>query len=320
MGATINPSANLGNFSGNFGGNYNSGGPLSFDPGAFSSGFANTPGQIIFMDPTTGAMMNEAAAMDAGFGMSDAGMMEGTSTSSSRPNIRPRINVSAPDAMQTSAVLQRLRQTAMERIAHIAEKPFTPMWYTARTNITPITTVQGTPWATSGWKEVQAWSGITVDPQRFDFRTDNRGLVFVYLNDTLQGRAVDERNPTTALAGSAPTAASEGPALSLGVFAAVPPSLRPATTLFQLALDKSGLLTGVSVDLTSGEATPLRGAIDPSTQRAAWQIGDDVIGAGLANLTEDVARALVFRADGWTQPWILMRIQQDQLTSSPAKK
>ena len=147
------------NFGGNFrGGNFNSGGPLSFDPGAFYSGFANTPGQVIFVDPTSGAMMSEGMAMEAGFGMQDAAMMEGsTCSSSTRRNIRPRINVSAPDAMQTSAVLQRLRQTSLERIAHITEKPFSPTWYTAKAHITPITTVQGNPWATSGWKEVQAW-------------------------------------------------------------------------------------------------------------------------------------------------------------------
>ena len=204
--------------------------------------------------------------------------------------------------MQTSAVLQRLRQTSLERIAHITEKPFSPTWYTAKAHITPVTTVQGNPWATSGWKEVQAWVSIAAEPQRYDFRTDDRGLVLVYLNDSLQGRAVDERAPMTALAESAPAASSDGPTLSLGVFAAVPPSLKPATTLFQLVLDKNGLLTGTSVDLTNGEATPLRGSIDPETQRAAWQIGDDVIAVGLANLTEDVARALAFRADGWTQP------------------
>lgn len=320
VGAMSNPAVNRGNYGGNFGGNFNSGGPLSFDPGAFYSGMASMPGQIIYVDPMSGAMMNDTMAMEGAFGMQDAGMMEGTTTSSARPNFRPRINVSAPDAMQTSAVLQRLRQTSLERIAQITEKPFTPTWYSTKTHITPVTTVQGNPWATSGWKEVQAWTSIAADPQRYDFRTDNRGLVLVYLNDALQGRAVDARVPMTGLADSAPTESSEGPTLSLGVFAAVPPSLKPATTLFQLVLDKNGLLTGASVDLTSGEATPLRGNIDLATQQAAWEIGDDVIGVGLANLTEDVARALAFRADGWTQPWILIRVQEDQLTSQPAKK
>ena len=205
VGAMSNPSVNRGNFGGDFGGNYNSGGPLSFDPGAFYSGFANTPGQVIYVDPTSGAMMSEAMAMEAGFGMQDAAMMEGTTTSGSRPNIRPRINVSTPDAMQTSAVLQRLRQTSLERIALITEKPFSPTWYAAKAHITPVTTVQGNPWATSGWKEVQAWVSIAAEPQRYDFRADDRGLVLVYLNDALQGRAVDERAPMTALAESAPT-------------------------------------------------------------------------------------------------------------------
>jgi hypothetical protein len=30
------------------------------------------------------------------------------------------------------------------------------------------------------------------------------------------------------------------------------------------------------------------------------------------NLTEDLGRFLLFRADGWTQPWISMRIGTDR--------
>lgn len=312
---------NRGNYGGNLGGSYNSGGPLSFDLGAFMSGYATTPGQVIYyVDPTSGTIMNEGAAMDAGYGMEGLGMQEGTSTSGPRPNIRPRINVSAPDAMQTSAVLQRMRQLAIERILKSPERPFSAEWFTAKANVKTIPTVQNSAWATSNWKDVQGWSAITAEPLRFDYRTDSRGLISIYCNETTQGRAVDARDTATQLASSAPPAASEAPGLSLGVFAAVPPTLKPATTLFHLVLDKNGLVSGISVDLASGDATPLRGTADAASQRVAWQVDDDVVEAGLANLTEDVARALVFRANGWTQSWILMRIQENQLVPTPPAK
>jgi hypothetical protein len=74
------------------------------------------------------------------------------------------------------------------------------------------------------------------------------------------------------------------------------------------------------VDLASSEVRPLHGAVDTASQRAAWRAGDDVMAVGLANLTEEVSRALIFRADGWTQPWILMRIDESLLAASPATK
>jgi hypothetical protein len=58
--------------------------------------------------------------------------------------------------------------------------------------------------------------------------------------------------------------------------------------------------------------TLVQGAVDLSSQRVAWQVEKDYAEAGLKNLTEDVSRFILFRADGWTQPWILIRVVEKQ--------
>ena len=187
-----------------------------------------------------------------------------------------------------------MRTQAIEQVVHSAKRPFSAEWYAANPTITPIPTLQNNAWLSSTWKDVQEWVGVTAEPQRLDFRTDDRGLILVYRDDVLQGRAVDARNPALELALSNQTELGEETGLSLGVFAAVPPSLKPATSLLHLVLDKNGLITGYVVDLASSEVRPLHGAVDTASQRAAWRAGDDVMAVGLANLTEEVSRAPYF--------------------------
>ncbi len=81
-------------------------------------------------------------------------------------------------------------------------------------------------------------------------------------------------------------------------------------SLLHLIVGKSGTVSGYQYDFSADSMQPLRGALDRSSQRMAWQVGNVVTQAGLENLTEDLARALVFRDDGWTQAWILMRIPE----------
>ena len=51
----------------------------------------------------------------------------------------------------------------------------------------------------------------------------------------------------------------------------------------------------------------------------AWHVEGTVWETGLKNLTQDAARMLVFRQDGWTQTWILMRLGE-QLVTAEAEK
>ncbi len=117
------------------------------------------------------------------------------------------------------------------------------------------------------------------------------------------------------LATTALSPVDESPGLSLGVFAAVPPVDQPVTSLLHLVAEASGSISGYQYDFSNDSVQPLKGAIDRSSQRAAWQVGNDFAEVGLKNLTEDVARSLLFRSDGWTQAWILMRLPESPVIS-----
>ncbi|MHB8862437.1 MAG: hypothetical protein ACYC6N_08535 [Pirellulaceae bacterium] len=239
----------------------------------------------------------------------------------SRPTIRPRLNVSDPEAMNSAGVLQNIRRSVLEQIAQSAERPFSAEWYAAHESVVPIPIEGGNPWSSRSWDEAKAWIGLNGEPQRYDYRPDARGLIFVYRNEMREGRAVDARRSAVQLAGSASSAGpDDAPGLSLGVFAAVPPVEQPATTLWNLILDKTGVVSGYQYDLAADSVSPVRGAVDPASQRTAWQAGNAVVETGLGNLTDDLARALVFRADGWTQPWILMRIPESLLIPAQNNK
>ena len=76
---------------------------------------------------------------------------------------------------------------------------------------------------------------------------------------------------------------------SLGVFALVQGEEKTSNNLFQLAVNKDGVIRGNYYDGVMDTTTPIYGSVDKKTQRAAWTIGkkkDRVFEAGLYNLTQ----------------------------------
>jgi hypothetical protein len=107
----------------------------------------------------------------------------------------------------------------------------------------------------------------------------------------------------------------------LGVFAMVDGGQTNPTDVFQLAVNSQGVLRGNYNDLTSNSVTPLAGAIDPKTQRAAWTIGGDqtpIYEAGIANLTTDKAAMLVHTADGQPKQYTLIRLPEPSQAGGPS--
>jgi hypothetical protein len=282
-----------------YGGNANTGGPLNL---------GNMPalsGPTVYFDSSM--PLNSTGDLSS---QGNIGSQSGVPSAGSRPSIRPRLNIADQDAMNSTGVLRSIRDTVLEQIAQCAEKPFSPEWYAAHGSVLPVQTKGGNPWGSSSWTEVKEWVGLDAEPQRYDFRPDDRGLIFVYRDEVRRERAVDARGPAGQLANTSTPVDNEPPGLSLGVFAAVPPVDGPVQFLLHLIVSQSGTVLGCQYDFSADSMQPLRGALDRSSQRMAWQAGNVVTEAGLGNLTEDLARALVFRDDGWTQAWILMRIPE----------
>ncbi len=291
-----------------FGNSYSSSGP-TFDIGSYAP-FMGSYAPFI-----GGADM---AAWNNLLMQGDSSLLGTESMPGMRPSIRPRLDIEERNVTNSNRVLKGIRDSVLEQLSRCAERPFSAAWYAAHSSVTPIQTEGGDAWSGSDWEAVKSWVGLTVEPQSYDFRPDPTGLIFVYRNQERLGCAVDARGPARELAQSPISSQGESLGLSLGVFAEVPPIEQPVKTLLHLVVGKTGSIAGYQYDLATDAMTPLLGAFDPLSQRVAWQVGDDVMEAGFENLTREITRALLFRHDGWTQSWMLMRISPATPAASDA--
>jgi hypothetical protein len=101
----------------------------------------------------------------------------------------------------------------------------------------------------------------------------------------------------------------------LGVFAMVGEGETKATNIFQLAVNKDGIIRGEYYNALTDTTEPVYGSVDKKTQRAAWTVADrktPVYEAGIANLTKDETTMLVHFGKGKSQQFALVRIQQPE--------
>jgi hypothetical protein len=104
--------------------------------------------------------------------------------------------------------------------------------------------------------------------------------------------------------------------MPLGVFALTQDgqAAGPEPMLFmQLAISKQGVISGTFQNMATGQVQQLEGMAQKETQRVAWGIVGQqrpIIETGLANLTEDTAPVLIHFADGQTQQWLLVRLEE----------
>ena len=81
--------------------------------------------------------------------------------------------------------------------------------------------------------------------------------------------------------------------------------------LFQLAVNKAGVIRGNYYNALSDTTLPAYGSVDKKTQRAAWTVGDrkePIYEAGFANLTRPETTMLVHFGPDRTQQWTLIRM------------
>jgi hypothetical protein len=114
-------------------------------------------------------------------------------------------------------------------------------------------------------------------------------------------------------AGRAATPAESEEWQPLGVFALVRGEEQTSDKIFQLAINKEGVIRGNYYDALADNTLPIYGSVDKRTQRAAWSIGekkDVVFEAGIANLTREETPILVHYGAGDTQQLALVRLEQ----------
>lgn len=105
--------------------------------------------------------------------------------------------------------------------------------------------------------------------------------------------------------------------LPLGVFALTQdgdPNAVPNMFL-QLAVSKEGIIAGTYQNKSTGKSGAVEGMVDKDSQRAAWTIvtkNTPIMETGLSNLTMNETSALVHFADGQTQQWLMVRVENPE--------
>jgi hypothetical protein len=168
--------------------------------------------------------------------------------------------------------------------------------------------------------EIATWSaglGLAA-PLYYDYGPDGN-VVYrnneVYVNGGSVGTTDAYEQSVFALANANPTtnATDDQPGewLPLGSFAVLRDKgdNKPSQTL-QLAMDKKGNVSGVLFDLTKDTSTPIRGSLDRTTQRVAFDLGAKsglVAETGVYNLTKDKVSLLVHKGNEKPQIYTLVR-------------
>ena len=173
-------------------------------------------------------------------------------------------------------------------------------------------------WAGASWANVSSTCGYPETYANYDY-----GTTVVYEGDQVyyDGEAVSTAEEYTAQAvaiaeqGEQAQPSEKEDWISLGVFGMVKGEETEANQIFQLAVNKDGILRGNYYDALSDSTLPVLGAVDKKTQRAAWTVGDrkdTVYETGVGNLTNDETTVLVHFGKDRTQQWTLIRLQQPE--------
>jgi hypothetical protein len=175
----------------------------------------------------------------------------------------------------------------------------------------------GAAWAATTWPAVVGYVGLGTEPEyTYDYGSN---IVYqgnnVYFGGQDVGTATQYAQEATNLAVTGQTADAPPTAdwKALGVYALVPGDQKTSNNVFQLAVDKNGIIRGNYYDGVMDTTTPVYGSVDKKSQRAAWTIGktkDRVFEAGLWNLTQSEAPVLVHMGADKTQQWLLVRMEQ----------
>jgi hypothetical protein len=182
-------------------------------------------------------------------------------------------------------------------------------------------------WSAPAWGTVSSYCSYPAEPVYYDY-----GETVVYSGDTVTING-DQQVPAEVYSQQATDLAAIGQQAKvepkgddfqpLGVFAMVREGEATSTNIFQLAVNKDGIIRGNYYNALTDTTEPVYGSVDKKTQRAAWTVADrktPVFEAGIANLTRDETTILVHFAKDNAQQFTLVRIQQPEGEQAPEKK
>jgi hypothetical protein len=107
----------------------------------------------------------------------------------------------------------------------------------------------------------------------------------------------------------------------LGVFSLTQAGESNSNTIFQLAVNKAGVISGNYYNTLNNQSTPIKGKVDKKNMRVAFTVGknkDVVYDTGLANLLEPQSPILVHLSKTKTQQEVLVKLDQPKQSGAPS--
>lgn len=162
----------------------------------------------------------------------------------------------------------------------------------------------------------------------------NAASMIIPTNATASAENVGATNASVEKAGedaaariAAARAATSGADLNdefkpLGVYALAEPGQNDSNMIFQLAIDKKGIIRGNYFNQISNEQSQVYGALDKKTQRISWTIGQNnntVFDTSLGNLTKDDSPVLVHYGPDSTRQMNLFKMNPPDSNGEKAK-
>ncbi|HVJ79989.1 MAG TPA: hypothetical protein VNC50_02870, partial [Planctomycetia bacterium] len=175
----------------------------------------------------------------------------------------------------------------------------------------------GQAWSTPNWGYVSSYAGYPAEPIYYDYGSN---VVYNGDNVLIDGQPVPASQYEAAATQIADAGRSTDPGTNegfqpLGVFALTRGEETQSDKVFQLAVNKEGVIRGNYYDAFTDTTLPVYGSVDRTTQKAAWSVGDRkevVYEAGIANLTKDETPALTHFGGGNTQQFVLVRLKRPE--------
>ncbi len=136
----------------------------------------------------------------------------------------------------------------------------------------------------------------------------------VYVNGQAAGTVEQYTEQATAIANVGEAAKADpktGEWQPLGVFAMVGEGETKSTNIFQLAVNKEGVIRGEYYNALTDEASQVAGSVGKTTQLAAWRVVGKtfpVYEAGLANMTKDETTMIAHYSKDKSQQFALIRL------------
>jgi uncharacterized protein (TIGR03000 family) len=196
---------------------------------------------------------------------------------------------------------------------------FGPAWWGANVGAwRPYGWAPARYWVWPTWPVLNTWLGWSAPPIGYDY-----GANIVYQGD--QVYIANQPGPSAEvyyqqasdLAQSvpvAPTSNAKGDDWQpLGVFSLVQGTESDPSAVFQLAINKEGVIAGNYHNPLTNTTLPVRGAVDKKTQRASWTVGEEkttVYDTGLVNLTKEESPVLIHFGKDRTQQWLLVHVKE----------